>query len=60
MFLPHLISYPGHIHLFKEDNIVNDNITILGDNPAESIRRFLEFVIRKRKDPIDHKEGRNS
>jgi len=48
---PHLASYPRHVHLFREDNIVNDDITILGDNPVENVRRFLEFVIKKRKDP---------
>ena len=51
---PHHInlrSYPRHIHLYTEDNIIEDNITMINASPEENIRKYIEFVLEKRKDP---------
>ncbi len=39
------------IHLYREDNIVEDNITVLGDEPVNNVARFIEFILKKKDDP---------
>jgi len=48
---PQLSSYPRHLHLFTENNVIEDEVTSIGANPVDNVRSFLEFVFRKGKDP---------
>ena len=48
---PHLRSHPRHIHLFNEDNVIDDEITSFNLDPTENVEKFMLFIIEKRKDP---------
>ena len=40
----HIKTFPRHIHLGSEDNVVEDFITRVGDKPEENFRNFMKWV----------------
>ena len=37
-------TFPRHIHIETEKNVVDDNITHLSNTPAENLRNLLRWV----------------
>ncbi len=40
-------TYPRHMHIGKEDNVVEDSVTEIGNTVEENVKCVLEFVRSK-------------
>ncbi|MCZ7398393.1 MAG: hypothetical protein O8C62_01715 [Candidatus Methanoperedens sp.] len=45
----HLSTYPGHMHIGKEENVVEDSVTKIDNTTEENVKGVLEFVRSKLK-----------